>query len=169
MTSTPGLGKLELAVLMAVAKLGDEVYGLGIRHDVSVQRKHDYSVGAIYTTLGQLERKGPREIVDDRTTAGQGRPIPPPTTRSARMASGCLARHISSPRNSRTSWPGRGPHEPSTLRRTVLLGLLTDPALGDAILGDLTEEWRTRITCDGRMAADLWDWAGNPDDAAPSA
>jgi DNA-binding PadR family transcriptional regulator len=58
MTSTPGLGKLELAVLMAVARLGDEAYGLGIRHDVSVRRKHDYSVGAIYTTLGHLERKG---------------------------------------------------------------------------------------------------------------
>ena len=58
MTSTPGLGKLELAVLMAVARLGDEAYGLGIRHDVSIQRKHDYSVGAIYTTLGHLERKG---------------------------------------------------------------------------------------------------------------
>ena len=58
MTSTPGLGKLELAVLMAVARLGDEAYGLGIRHDVSLRRKHDYSVGAIYTTLGHLERKG---------------------------------------------------------------------------------------------------------------
>jgi hypothetical protein len=40
----------------------------------------------------------------------------------------------------------------------LLLGFLTDPALGDAILGDLTEEWRTRITRDGRMAADLWYW-----------
>jgi DNA-binding PadR family transcriptional regulator len=58
MTSTPGLGKLELAVLMAVARLGAEAYGLGIRHDVSIRRKHDYSVGAIYTTLGHLERKG---------------------------------------------------------------------------------------------------------------
>lgn len=58
MTSTPGLGKLELAVLIAVATLGDEAYGLGIRHDVSARRKHDYSVGAIYTTLGYLERKG---------------------------------------------------------------------------------------------------------------
>jgi PadR family transcriptional regulator PadR len=58
MTSTPGLGKLELAVLMAVARLGDEAYGLGIRHEVSLRRKHDYSVGAIYTTLAHLERKG---------------------------------------------------------------------------------------------------------------
>ncbi len=47
-----------MAVLMAVATLGDEAYGLGIRHEVSSRRKHDYSVGAIYTTLGHLERKG---------------------------------------------------------------------------------------------------------------
>jgi hypothetical protein len=40
----------------------------------------------------------------------------------------------------------------------LLLGLLTDPALEDAILGDLTEEWRTRITRDGRTAANLWYW-----------
>jgi hypothetical protein len=40
----------------------------------------------------------------------------------------------------------------------LLLGFLTDPALGDANLGDLTEEWRTRNTRDGRMAADLWYW-----------
>lgn len=31
---------------------------LGIRHEVGLQRKHDYSVGAIYTALGHLERKG---------------------------------------------------------------------------------------------------------------
>ena len=58
MTSTRGLGKLELSVLMAVATLGDDAYGLGIRHEVSLRRKHDYSVGAIYTTLGHLEQKG---------------------------------------------------------------------------------------------------------------
>ena len=40
----------------------------------------------------------------------------------------------------------------------VLLGFLTDPALGDAIPGDLTEEWQTRITRDGRMYADRWYW-----------
>jgi hypothetical protein len=40
----------------------------------------------------------------------------------------------------------------------LLVGFLTDPALGDAILGDLTEEWRTRITRDGRAAADRWYW-----------
>ena len=40
----------------------------------------------------------------------------------------------------------------------LLLGFLTDAALGDAILGDLTEEWQARITRDGRLSADLWYW-----------
>ena len=40
----------------------------------------------------------------------------------------------------------------------LLRGLLTDPALEDAVLGDLTEEWRSRVTRDGRMAATLWYW-----------
>jgi DNA-binding PadR family transcriptional regulator len=78
MTSTPGLGKLELAVLIAVARLGDEAYGLGIRQEVSTRRKHDYSVGAIYTTLGQLERKG---VVTSWTTE----PLPVRGGRSRRQ------------------------------------------------------------------------------------
>ncbi len=38
----------------------------------------------------------------------------------------------------------------------LLTGFLADPALGDAILGDLTEEWRTRLARDGRISANLW-------------
>lgn len=56
--SAPNLGSLQLAVLMAVAALGDEAYGLGVRREVSEVRGHDYSVGAIYTTLSRLEEKG---------------------------------------------------------------------------------------------------------------
>ena len=52
------LSGLELAVLVSVARLGDEAYGLGVRRDVSRMRRHDYSVGAIYTTLARLEEKG---------------------------------------------------------------------------------------------------------------
>ena len=40
----------------------------------------------------------------------------------------------------------------------LLSGFLADPALGEAILGDLIEEWRTRITHHGRLSADLWYW-----------
>ena len=52
------MGALELAVLLAVARLGDGAYGLGIRADVSARMSRDYSVGAIYTTLTRLEKKG---------------------------------------------------------------------------------------------------------------
>lgn len=52
------LGNLELTILLAVVRLGDEAYGLGIRHDVSARTKRDYSVGAVYTTLQRLEAKG---------------------------------------------------------------------------------------------------------------
>lgn len=40
----------------------------------------------------------------------------------------------------------------------LLRGLMPDPALEDAVLGDLTEEWRTRLDRDGRVAAGRWYW-----------
>ncbi len=52
------IGSLELTVLLAVARLSDDAYGLGIRRDVSARTAHDYSVGAIYTTLERLAEKG---------------------------------------------------------------------------------------------------------------
>lgn len=52
------LGSLELSVLLAVARLGDEAYGLAVRRDVSERLERDYSVGAIYTTLERLADKG---------------------------------------------------------------------------------------------------------------
>jgi DNA-binding PadR family transcriptional regulator len=60
------LGPLELTILLAVARLGEQAHGLGVRRDVSARSGHDYSVGAIYTTLARLEEKG---LVSSRTTA----------------------------------------------------------------------------------------------------
>jgi DNA-binding PadR family transcriptional regulator len=59
----PPLGSLELVILLAVARLGDAAYGLAIRDDVSERTGHDYSVGAIYTTLERLAEK---ELVSTR-------------------------------------------------------------------------------------------------------
>lgn len=56
--ATPTLGTLELTVLLAVVRLGDDAHGLVIRADVSARTQHDYSVGAVYTTLQRLEDKG---------------------------------------------------------------------------------------------------------------
>lgn len=71
MTDVAGL---ELSVLLAVARLGDEAYGLAVRRDVSERLDHDYSVGAIYTTLERLAEKG---LLKSRTA-------PPTPTRGGR-------------------------------------------------------------------------------------
>ena len=54
----PTLGTLELAVLLAVARLGEDAYGLAVRRDLTDRTGRDYSVGAVYTTLQRLEDKG---------------------------------------------------------------------------------------------------------------
>jgi DNA-binding PadR family transcriptional regulator len=72
------LGTLELAVLNSVARLGEDAYGLGVRRAVSALRGHDYSVGAIYTTLARLEEQG---LVNSSTTA----PLPVRGGRSRRQ------------------------------------------------------------------------------------
>jgi PadR family transcriptional regulator len=63
---TGPLGALELTILLAVARLGDDSHGLAVRRDVSARTGHDYSVGAVYTTLDRLEAKG---LVASRRTA----------------------------------------------------------------------------------------------------
>jgi len=71
------IGKLELTVLIAVARLGDDAYGLAVRRDVSARTRHDYSVGAVYTTLQRLEDKG---LISSRASA----PLPVRGGRSRR-------------------------------------------------------------------------------------
>lgn len=77
MASRP-VGSLELTVLLAVARLADDAYGLAIRRDVSERTGHDYSVGAVYTTLERLAEKG---FVSSRTTE----PLPVRGGRSRRQ------------------------------------------------------------------------------------
>jgi PadR family transcriptional regulator, regulatory protein PadR len=55
MTEVAGL---ELSVLLAVARLADDAYGLAVRQEVSKRLDREYSVGAIYTTLERLKEKG---------------------------------------------------------------------------------------------------------------
>jgi PadR family transcriptional regulator PadR len=54
----PSIGSLELAALLAVARLHEEAYGLAIRRDLAERLGRSYSVGAVYTTLQRLEDKG---------------------------------------------------------------------------------------------------------------
>lgn len=52
------LGGLEQLVLLALARLGDDAYGVAVRDEIERTTKRATSFGSIYTTLARLEQKG---------------------------------------------------------------------------------------------------------------
>ena len=52
------LGEFEQAVLLAVAHLDDDAYGVTIRREIESRTRRTVAVGALYTALDRLERKG---------------------------------------------------------------------------------------------------------------
>jgi DNA-binding PadR family transcriptional regulator len=52
------LGEFEQLVLLALARLGDEAYGVSIRRTLVERTGRQPSFGAIYSTLRRLEVKG---------------------------------------------------------------------------------------------------------------
>ena len=98
------IGSLELAALLAVARLADEAYGAAVRRDLEARTGREYSVGAIHTTLQRLEDKG---LLASRTTA----PLPVRGGRSRRLftITGAGARAIRDAEREATSlWAGVG-------------------------------------------------------------
>lgn len=98
------LGSLELTVLLAVARLGEDSYGLAIRRDLAARTGRDYSVGAVYTTLERLETKG---FVSSRISA----PLAKRGGRSRREFKVTAAGHRAIRRAERTArlvWAGVG-------------------------------------------------------------
>ena len=55
---THRLGEFEILVLAALIRLGDDAYGVSVRQDIETCTGRPVSIGAVYTTLGRLERKG---------------------------------------------------------------------------------------------------------------
>jgi DNA-binding PadR family transcriptional regulator len=52
------IGGFELAILLCVDALGDDAYGVAVRGAVSKRLGRDCAIGAVYTTLQRLEKKG---------------------------------------------------------------------------------------------------------------
>jgi PadR family transcriptional regulator PadR len=52
------LGELEQLVLLAIARLGDDAYGVTVRREIATRTKRDLAFGSVYTTLARLEEKG---------------------------------------------------------------------------------------------------------------
>lgn len=58
MAPESSLGEFEQVILLAVAHLTREAYGVTIRREIEARTGRDVSIGALYTALERLERKG---------------------------------------------------------------------------------------------------------------
>ena len=66
------LGGFETLLLLAVLRLGDDAYGVSIRRELREKARKDVAVGAIYTGLERLSRKGYLESRLGESTAERG-------------------------------------------------------------------------------------------------
>lgn len=68
------LGEFEQCLLLAVAQLGDQAYGVTIRQEIETRTGRDIALGALYTSLGRLDQKGYlRSKMSDPTPQRGGR------------------------------------------------------------------------------------------------
>ena len=67
-----GLGELEQLVLLAVLRLGEDAYGIGIQQEIAAHAERYPSLGAVYSTLNRLEQKGYVSSRPSEPTAARG-------------------------------------------------------------------------------------------------
>jgi DNA-binding PadR family transcriptional regulator len=68
------LGEFEQAVLLAIAHLDDDAYGVSIRREIEGRTGRTVAVGALYTALERLERKAyVTSVLSDPTPMRGGR------------------------------------------------------------------------------------------------
>jgi DNA-binding PadR family transcriptional regulator len=52
------LGEFEELVLLTIASLNDEAYGVAIQQDIETRADRNISIGALHSTITRLEEKG---------------------------------------------------------------------------------------------------------------
>jgi PadR family transcriptional regulator PadR len=52
------LGEFEELVLLTIASLGNDAYGVSIQQDLETRCKRSISIGALHSTIARLEEKG---------------------------------------------------------------------------------------------------------------
>jgi DNA-binding PadR family transcriptional regulator len=67
------LGELEQIVMLAVARLEGEAYGMTIRREIDQRAGRDVAIGAVYATLERLEEKGYVRTTDRDPAGRDGR------------------------------------------------------------------------------------------------
>jgi PadR family transcriptional regulator PadR len=68
------LGEMELMVLLAVVRLGDDAYGVPISKELLALAGREIALGSIYAALDRIERKGfVASVLGDPTPERGGR------------------------------------------------------------------------------------------------
>jgi PadR family transcriptional regulator PadR len=78
MTRRKSLGELEQLVLLTVLRLDEHAYGMSIRREIEARTGRDVAIGAVYSALDRMERKG-------FITSRVGEPKPVPGGRARRL------------------------------------------------------------------------------------
>ncbi len=66
------LGEFEQVVLLAVARLDGEGYGVSIRREIETRTERPVTIGAIYATLDRLAAKGYLAVTPGAPTPERG-------------------------------------------------------------------------------------------------
>jgi PadR family transcriptional regulator, regulatory protein PadR len=66
------IGEFEYLLISAAASLGDNAYGAAIREEIEATAQHRCSMGALYTTIDRLEKKGLLKTWMGEPTAQRG-------------------------------------------------------------------------------------------------
>ena len=72
MALPPSLGEFEQLVLLAIVHQDDEAYGVTIRREIEERTRRRVTVGALYTALDRLEKKGLVTSTMSRPTSERG-------------------------------------------------------------------------------------------------
>ena len=94
------LGEFEIYVMLALAHLAPEAYGVTIRQEITRRTGRDIAIGAVYATLSRLEEKAlVRYTLSDPLPVQGGRTrkhftLTPAGERALAHATGMLARML---------------------------------------------------------------------------
>lgn len=66
------LGAFETMILLALVRLGEGAYGVSIQREIATRAGREVALGALYTTLERLERKGYVASTLGEPTAARG-------------------------------------------------------------------------------------------------
>jgi DNA-binding PadR family transcriptional regulator len=66
------LGEFEQCLLLAIVHLGDQAYGVTIRQEIEARTAREVAIGALYTSLDRLEKKGCLRSSMSEPTAQRG-------------------------------------------------------------------------------------------------